>query len=409
MMMRSIHARLVLLGFAACIAGAEAQTVTSNGALGTVNNIPYISSATGTSITLGASPIAISGGNVGIGTTNATNPLDVRNNSMAPFAWGSTSVQFGQLDFLSGSVTVVRATSGNRLDLAANGSTSGNMTISTAGNVGIGTLVPSQKLTVNGNIQSILDNGTIPGLNVAGIVSLGYSGPTGAQNWALRGVYQYPNGVGINTLGGDLDIIKSMNGSTILGTKTDGTSLGNVGISTTSPSAKLEVVGNIKLTSGSGASVMFADGTMQTTAWTGTVCGGDYAESVDVSGKREQYEPGDVLVIDPNVPGQFLKSSEPYSTAVLGIYSTKPGTVGRRQMTPKSDDEVPMAMIGIVPTKVSAENGPIRPGDLLVSASTPGYAMRGSDRSRMLGAVISKALSHLESGMGVIEVGVTLQ
>jgi hypothetical protein len=68
-----------------------------------------------------------------------------------------------------------------------------------------------------------------------------------------------------------------------------------------------------------------------------------------------------------------------------------------------------MAMIGIVPTKVSAENGAIKPGDLLVTSSTPGYAMKGTDRSLLAGAVIGKALGHLDVGKGVIEVGVTLQ
>ena len=68
-----------------------------------------------------------------------------------------------------------------------------------------------------------------------------------------------------------------------------------------------------------------------------------------------------------------------------------------------------MAMIGIVPTKVSAENGPIRSGDLLVTSSMPGYAMKGTDRSQMLGAVVGKALGNLHSGTGVINVLVTLQ
>jgi hypothetical protein len=184
---------------------------------------------------------------------------------------------------------------------------------------------------------------------------------------------------------------------------------GNIGIGTTGPSAKLEINGNVKLTSGSGASLTFADGSVQSTAYTGVTCGGDYAESVDVSGDRTQYEPGDVLVIDPDVSGKFLKSAEPYSTAVTGIYSTRPGTVGRRQEAPKSSEEVPMAMIGIVPTKVSAENGPIHRGDLLVSSSTIGYAMKGTDRNRLTGAVIGKALGNLEDGKGVVEVVVTLQ
>jgi hypothetical protein len=89
-----------------------------------------------------------------------------------------------------------------------------------------------------------------------------------------------------------------------------------------------------------------------------------------VSGDRTNYGSGDVLVINPNDPGKFLKSAESYSTAVTGIYSTKPGVVGRRQGTEKTPDEIPMAMIGIVPAKVSAENGPVKPGDLLVTSST---------------------------------------
>jgi hypothetical protein len=184
---------------------------------------------------------------------------------------------------------------------------------------------------------------------------------------------------------------------------------GNVGIGTTAPGAPLEVNGSVKLTSGSGGSITFQDGTAQSTAYTGVTCGGDYAESVDVTGDRKHYEPGDVLVIDSNTPGKFLKSAASYSTSVSGIYSTKPGTVGRRQTTVKNPDEVPMAVMGIVPAKVSAENGAIRPGDLLVSSSKLGYAMKGTDRSQMLGAVIGKAMGNLDSGTGVIEVLVTLQ
>ena len=48
-------------------------------------------------------------------------------------------------------------------------------------------------------------------------------------------------------------------------------------------------------------------------------------------------------------------------------------------------------------------------GDLLVTSSTPGHAMKGTDRSRMLGAVVGKALEPLAAGKGVIQVLVTLQ
>ena len=80
-----------------------------------------------------------------------------------------------------------------------------------------------------------------------------------------------------------------------------------VGMGTTTPGARLEVNGNIMLTAGSGGTITFPDGTVQTTAFPG-MPGGDFAESVDVTGDRAKYEPGDVLVIDPNSPGKFLKS-----------------------------------------------------------------------------------------------------
>jgi hypothetical protein len=45
----------------------------------------------------------------------------------------------------------------------------------------------------------------------------------------------------------------------------------------------------------------------------------------------------------------------------------------------------------------------------LVTSSRPGYAMKGTNRARMLGAVVGKALEPLLSGRGLIQVLVTLQ
>ena len=58
---------------------------------------------------------------------------------------------------------------------------------------------------------------------------------------------------------------------------------------------------------------------------------------------------------------------------------------------------------------MSTENGSIVAGDLLVASSTPGHAMKGTDRNQMLGAVVGKALEPLAEGKGVIQVLVTLQ
>ena len=65
--------------------------------------------------------------------------------------------------------------------------------------------------------------------------------------------------------------------------------------------------------------------------------------------------------------------------------------------------------LGSAPTscKVSAENGPIHAGDLLVTSSTPGHAMRADNPPR--GTVLGKALETHKSGTGLIQVLVTLQ
>jgi len=139
--------------------------------------------------------------------------------------------------------------------------------------------------------------------------------------------------------------------------------------------------------------------------------GQDYAESVRVSGVPSQYEPGDLLAIDAQHNGRFAKTVKPYATSVAGIFSTRPGVLGSAHAlgTNEFKSEIPLAITGIVPCKVTAENGPIHRGDLLVSSSRPGYAMRGTDRLRMTGAVIGKALEPLEAGSGVVQVLITLQ
>ena len=107
-----------------------------------------------------------------------------------------------------------------------------------------------------------------------------------------------------------------------------------------------------------------------------------------------------VLVMEPGNTEHFGTSTKPYSKMVAGIYSTKPGMVGKRAASANANSEIPMTMIGIVPTKVTTQNGSIETGDLLVTSDTPGYAMKGTDTGRMLGAVVGKALGTLTKVKG---------
>ena len=123
----------------------------------------------------------------------------------------------------------------------------------------------------------------------------------------------------------------------------------------------------------------------------------DVAEWVRVS---EPVNPGDVLEFDPTQPGFYRKARGPCSTLVAGVVSTQPGVVlGHSEDT---QGKALLALIGIVPLKVTDEGGPIRPGDLLVASSTPGYAMRWDPEQGEICQPVGKALEPWEGGQGVI-------
>jgi len=133
--------------------------------------------------------------------------------------------------------------------------------------------------------------------------------------------------------------------------------------------------------------------------------GADFAEMLPAG---SDVEPGDVLVI--GLDGTLRPSTEPYQLTVVGVHSTRPGFVGGNAIDGSNAGKIPLAIMGVVPVKVSAENGAIRPGDLLVASSTPAHAMRASANPPN-GTVIGKALGALSEaeGAGVIQMLVMLQ
>ena len=71
--------------------------------------------------------------------------------------------------------------------------------------------------------------------------------------------------------------------------------------------------------------------------------------------------------------------------------------------------DTPVALTGRVYVKADATSAPIRPGDLLTTADTPGFAQRVSEHDRSVGAILGKAMTGLERGQGLILVLVSLQ
>lgn len=135
----------------------------------------------------------------------------------------------------------------------------------------------------------------------------------------------------------------------------------------------------------------------------------DYAEDFDLSGPGTP-DAGSVMVL--TAAGEALAECDTdYDGRVAGIVcgagAYRPGVILDRR--PTGAARVPIALVGKVYCKVDATAGAIRTGDVLTTSSTPGHAMRATDRDRAFGAVIGKALGSLDTGRGLIPVLVSLQ
>ncbi len=108
--------------------------------------------------------------------------------------------------------------------------------------------------------------------------------------------------------------------------------------------------------------------------YTGDIKKADIAENFLT---EKGAEPGDVMAVDVNSDERMVRSCRPYSPLVAGIISGNPGLViaGKKKKGYK-----PLALKGRVLCKVTDEGGKIRRGDLLVSSSKPGYAMKADPK-----------------------------
>src|SRR6185437_6458486 len=92
----------------------------------------------------------------------------------------------------------------------------------------------------------------------------------------------------------------------------------------------------------------------------------------------------------PESPGVVAGAGGLHPAVVLQRVPSQPGS--------------PIALVGKAFCKVDAAFGKIMAGDLLTTSATQGHAMRVSDRSRALGAIIGKALAVLDAGSGLIPI-----
>ena len=139
--------------------------------------------------------------------------------------------------------------------------------------------------------------------------------------------------------------------------------------------------------------------------------GADLAEAFDVIKEVSEYEPGDILSIATTKDRTVEKSNGAYSSLVLGVYATKPGVLlTEENIDSNLSGKVPMGVVGVIPTKVCKEGGAILRGDLLVTSSIPGVAMKADPDKVKAGQIIGKALQNFDDDqIGKINVFVNIK
>jgi len=261
---------------------------------------------------------------------------------------------------------------GSWADISFQTNNATKMFLNHVGNFGLGTVSPVRKLHIDGgNAEN--------GLRVA----------WGSNYSNLYGefVHKGSGGLVINSNAGGswADMSFQTEGVTRMFLNHSG----NLGIGTSAPDVKLHVVGTAKV------EVL-------------KVTGSDLAENFPV---RHIAEPGSVMAIDHEQPGQLRLSESAYDRRVAGVISGAGDLAAGAILGngPGAEDDLPVALSGRVWVKCDATAHAIQPGDLLTTSSTPGHAMKAADHDRAQGAILGKAMTGLEGSQGLVLVLVSLQ
>ncbi len=378
------------------------------------------------------------GGKVGIGTSAPVEPLSVRT-APSDYGFSHTDGTVTLSSFVGGS------TGGGWLGTRSNhslsfftGDSPARMTIGATGQVGIGTVSPSDPLTIQtGSGQFFAGYGWVhtDGVREVGSyvdVSGGWLGTR--SNHPLK--FFTNNSVALMTLTTD----------------------GRFGIGTT-PAMRLDVNGRTRVRRGSDVSAgiwfyeatdrafvgmldnnivgfygaggigwglvmnvnngrvavghanpqtaLHVNGTTRTNVV--EITGADLAEKFAVS---EPCDPGTVMTIDATRAGQLCVARKAYDRRVAGVVSGANAFPAGAILghLPGNEDAPAIALSGRVWVKCDATGAAIEPGDLLTTSDHPGHAMKAVDRERSHGAVIGKAMTSLGRGeRGLVLVLVNLQ
>ncbi len=138
--------------------------------------------------------------------------------------------------------------------------------------------------------------------------------------------------------------------------------------------------------------------TLSATNFSGLASSAKYADLAEKYEADCPYEPGTVLVFGGSK--EVTVTTKFADAAVAGAVSTAPAYLMNSEST-----GIEVALRGRVPIKVL---GTVRKGDLLVTSTTPGYAMSVGSQVKYGAAVIAKSLEDSDIAGGKVITGVIL-
>jgi hypothetical protein len=351
-----------------------------------------------------------SNGNVGIGTTSPQARLDIEGLDAAG-SQASEVLRIGKgtmdaggdeafINFVNASNTL------GRVGVVAEGSNTGNlylsvnkagnvskaMTVLSSGNIGVGTTLPQARLDVEG-----VDTA---GAQATEVIRIGKGTMDAGGDEAYINFVNGPNSlgrVGVVAEGSNAgDLYLSVNNAGTVSKAMTLLSNGNVGIGKSNPQSKLDIAGDINV---SGNAIV-----------TGNIAA-KYQDVAEWVHARQQIPPGTVVILDQMRANAVAPSVRAYDTLIAGVVSARPGLI----LGEAGTDKVMVATTGRVLVRVDARRHPIKIGDLLVTSSLCGVAMKSlpirvSGRQiHRPGTIIGKALEALAGGEGKILVLLSLQ
>ena len=314
------------------------------------------------------------------GNINAAN-LQNGNSNLRIVASGNISASVG------GTANVVLVTS-TGANISGTANITGNANV---GNLGTGAVVATGSITI----------GTYVYADGSGITAR-----TGAGNYGLR---LYPGG-GSDANTSILQFTNSLQNSQYGSFAFSGSSL-SMGTDVATPVAiRVNAANIIVATTGSAtvtgnvlpnANVTYNLGST-TARWSniwGLASSAQYADLAERYSSDYDYDPGTVVIFGGNA--EITVTNADHDPRIAGVISTNPGYL----MNDSSDQDalmLPVALTGRVPTRV---RGPISKGDMVVSSTEEGVAIRMQKELYEPGCVIGKSLENIsDDSIQTIEV-----